>query len=70
MRRVLGQGKKISILVLGQKKIKKMRKSIIFAREIRLSGEFVLKMALFFFAKDPMGHELKLIIFFNFKPAK
>jgi len=25
-----------------------MRKSIIFARELRLSGEFVLKMALFF----------------------
>ena len=39
LRLVLGLGKKISILVLGQKKIKKMRKSII----PRLSDELILK---------------------------
>jgi hypothetical protein len=29
-----------------------------------------LKNGHFFFAKEPMGHELKLIIFFSFKRAK
>ena len=70
MRPVLGQGPKFSVLVLGKKKIKKIRKSIIFARVPRLSGEFVLKMPLFFFAIKPMGHESKLIIFFILKRAK
>jgi len=75
LRRVLGQGKKISRHDQEKKKSREFVQKIFSKKykKILITQAFwriCLKNGHFFFAKEPMGHELKLIIFFSFKRAK
>jgi len=73
LRRVLGQGKKISRHDPEKKKISRVCPKKFF-KKINSSmtqafWRICLKNGTFFFAKDPMGHELKLILVNNGLPT-